>query len=280
MTQEFQYKNLYLSNNLQEWGPTPKKSNNWAKTFPKVVITCRTEHTDPYPNHPTWFCPMINESHDSYCAMSHYAEIRISNFIKQKIHFLNMFYIHMLSECFYQYEKDTDELNELWEGIKPYMSVVDEITGYYKDIDLSSDPLEILKKQSDYNYIKICQFENRIIQKSIWQPSKYAKEMHPFEDLLSTPFMMMIIVQILPSLSKKCIDEADIKKKFLFNLNMDKDEANKIFSRLKKKVSTYISMITLTELTSDDIKDLENCELIEYLPEKTQQKVKNIRASQ
>ena len=67
--EEFQYKNLYDSNDLDEWGPSSggKFSN---KLWPKIIITCRSEFTDGRTDRQKWFRPNFygNEynSNESY----------------------------------------------------------------------------------------------------------------------------------------------------------------------------------------------------------------------
>ena len=52
--QEYQYKNLYDSNDLEEWGPELKDSK---KVFPKIIITCRSEFVSTNKEYRNWFYP-------------------------------------------------------------------------------------------------------------------------------------------------------------------------------------------------------------------------------
>ena len=116
--QQYQYKNLYDTNDLEEWGPVMReKGGKILKPYPKVIITCRTEHTDPRPDHISWFCPIIQNALTGYEPEKHYLELRISSFAAQKMLYLNRYYERELSHYFFQGNENDEELQAAWKQV-------------------------------------------------------------------------------------------------------------------------------------------------------------------
>ena len=78
--EEFQYKNLYNYNDLQEWGPPYKQCV--SKIWPKIIVTCRSEFVMGKADHQKWFLPEITGV--EYNAYKYLLEFKIDDFSECK----------------------------------------------------------------------------------------------------------------------------------------------------------------------------------------------------
>ena len=104
INQEYQFKNLYDTNDMEQWGPfmNPNLVDSY-KTFPKVIITCREEHLETYQNYQNLFYPVIsNTSKSVYNFQNYYVECGLSHFITKKNEYFNKYYLHKLKRILQQ----------------------------------------------------------------------------------------------------------------------------------------------------------------------------------
>ena len=74
--------------------------------------------------------------------MSYYHEIRITNFIYQKIAYLNQFHEINIKSLFFENEKSTEKMESLWSEMHPFLFKKSNNceNGYYLPIDWVRDP--------------------------------------------------------------------------------------------------------------------------------------------
>ncbi|KAM3143234.1 hypothetical protein pb186bvf_004566 [Paramecium bursaria] len=206
--------NLIRSNKLSNWG------HKQVPSFPKIIITTRTEilsKADYY----EWFLP---EQSDNF---SHYKEIRLERFDRKQRNtyidqYLNLSVKKVLYDTYYLMTNSQTDLQMfenfliLWNSIKlEYQTTRDETLlsqqqiGMIQDILLSDKSIQI-----DSVELK----RNLIVQLSELKSGEFYKQtisMMNIEHILETPFMMEIVVQVLPTLIKHKSQQENVKPFFI-----------------------------------------------------------------
>jgi hypothetical protein len=119
---------------------------------------------------------------------------------------------------------DDNILETMWSTIiDPKYKFFEKENELYKKINLKQQLIESFLKINETVYHTSEPFHKFFSKKSdfevIWYPIKFSDVMSGLSDLLTTPFVMEIMVESLPKMGTNTISEPEIRNRFLSRLN-------------------------------------------------------------
>ncbi|CAK64563.1 unnamed protein product (macronuclear) [Paramecium tetraurelia] len=200
----------------------------------KFIITTRKEILTSL-GYQTWFygeslmtfkeVEIMNfDKQQSECYLNHYVKLSIKRRIKSQYDFVKQVK---------QQQQNVQEFLEIWNKILNKLGYQDMENCENSDKLLLDEQieniLEVIRKQPTFQYVQ----QNQLIilkkeLKELWSAKLFNKTIENLNiyHFLQTPFMLEIVVQTLPSLSKKYKGSNDVKEMFQNNFLLLKNKEN------------------------------------------------------
>eukprot|EP01064_Diplonema_japonicum_P007015 TRINITY_DN1476_c0_g2_i1.p1 TRINITY_DN1476_c0_g2~~TRINITY_DN1476_c0_g2_i1.p1 ORF type:complete len:2482 (+),score=591.19 TRINITY_DN1476_c0_g2_i1:75-7520(+) len=232
MSADHQYTNLYQSNNLRKWGEKQLDDKPGNAPFPKVIVTSRYEHLGSHSHYRSFFYPV--QEHTRVDFKDAFCEVRIRDFRKRTCEYLNRDYEDQMEKLRLKHGVSVEYVNELVkmsketavvvqteeQTEKPYTSPVEELK---KKLVASSPTYDSHDHENkctidDINKLTSVSGERRFLSElqNIWSPLKlFRAAANSVGQLRSTPFMLSILVKVIPIMFSEDNDEGYMCEKFL-----------------------------------------------------------------